>query len=372
MPLLVISFDGISDTVFEEMAQSGQFPSISRFKGNSTYVGGVKTVFVSNTYPIHTSVSTGKLPKDHGITSNILQSMGHSNDKWAQLESLIKSKTIWQAAKEKGLKTAAFLWPVTCGAKINYHIPEVHLLKSQNRILSQLKHGSKLFQLKLFLKYRKQLAKIQNIETSQPTLDNFITASVASLLKKKKPSLTLVHLIAYDTICHEVGPNDNDKLYLAKKAMDDNLAKLLRVWKGDILIFSDHSQLSVNETINLNVLYNSNFVQMGGCAFGNNVPLNLENQYFFGRYLTKEEMHESGYAGIFAFGIAAKSGFSFGEKPVKGDHGYPTTYENYNTFYAINKEIDYKHKLKNSVLDVTAIIAKELGIDMDILQQYDM
>ena len=353
---------------------ANNYPNISALKDRLTYKNKVKTVFVSNTYPIHTSISTGKVPGQHGITSNV----NNKTSSWAMEEKLIKSKTIWQAAKEKKLTTAAFLWPVTCGAKINWHMPEVHLQKGQSRLVQQLRHGSKTFQVSSLMKHKKLISKMSDIENNQPALDNFTTASVCSLLERKKPDLVLVHLIAYDHICHQTGPEptlpeDIANLEIAKKSLDENLGRLLKLWRDDVLIFSDHSQLPVNDTINLNSLYrNESFLQLGGSAFGNKFDISLPEQHWFGRYLTKEEMKESGYAGRYAFGIAAKRGFNFGEKPVRGDHGYPTDYNNYSTFYGINKKIKYEDKLKGSVLDVTAIIAKELGLKMDIIEEYNI
>ncbi|MCL1936253.1 MAG: ectonucleotide pyrophosphatase/phosphodiesterase [Defluviitaleaceae bacterium] len=371
MALLVVSFDALGDKVFEEMAMNEKkYPNIAKFKKNIFYRNSVKTIFVSNTYPIHTTVSTGKLPKDHGITSNFLKNSRNVKEKeWAQYSKLIKTKTIWKAAREKGLKTASFLWPVTCGAKIDYHIPEVHLLKGQNRLVENLKYGSKFFQINSLLKYKKYLKNSEGIE-GQPSLDNFTVASASNLFKKKKIDLVLVHLIAYDHFCHKVGP-DGD-LEIAKKSLDRNLGKLIKFWHGDILVFSDHSQLQVHENIDLDLLYPNNFLQMGGCAFGKKISLDMPEQYWFGRYLTKKEIEDSGYYGEFTFGIAAKHGFNFSDKQMKGDHGYPIDYDNYNVFYGINKKLDYSHKLKKDIRDVTAIISKELNLKMDILKDYQI
>lgn len=390
MGLLVISFDAVGDKIFEQMANSNDYPNIAKFKQNAYYQGGVKTIFVSNTYPIHTSVSTGKYPKDHNIISNLLPQNKNGEYPWAQMSGLIKSKTIWESAKEKGLTTAAFLWPVTCGAKIDYNLPEVHLLNGQSRIFRHLLYGSKFFQIYSMLKFRGHLKNMKNIETLQPQLDNFTTAVAANLISRKNIDLACVHLIAYDHICHLVGPKSID-LEIAKKSLDKNLGILLNSWNGIVMIFSDHSQLMVNECINLNLLnelyfdkhiefktnkknskvdlYND-FLQLGGCAFGNKLPLNIEDKNWFGRYLTQQEMEESGYNKKYKFGFSAKEGFSFSEKTFKGDHGYPVNYNEYGVFYAVNKEIKYKNKLKSSIFDVSAIIAKELGLDMDILNEY--
>ena len=380
--LLVISFDAMGDHVFESMASEPDlYPNIAKLKARLSYHNQVRTVFVSNTYPIHTSISTGKAPGEHGIVSN----KDSANVDWVMSAKAIQTKTLWQAARAKKLKTAAFLWPVTCGAPINWHLPEVHLKKGQRRVTQQLRQGSKAFQVRALLKHKHLLGNLADVEDSQPALDNFTTAVACDLFARKKPDLALVHLIAYDYICHATGPvpvgeRNTERLATAKLAMDTNLGKLMDAWytglepdQGHILVFSDHAQLQVNETINLNTLYRHNqFLQLGGCAFGKSFDISLPDQHWFGRHLSKEEMAESGYSGKYTFGFAAKPGFSFGEKEVQGEHGYPTDYDNYRTFYGIDKPLPYADKLRGSVLDITAIIAKELGLEMDIVGEYGL
>jgi len=386
MGVLVISFDSISDKVFEAMAGDGEtYPNVARFKREAYYRGGIKTVFMSNTYPVHATIATGKSPKDHGIISNLLPPKKNDTRPlgerpWAQMAGLIKAKTVWDATSEKGLSTAAMLWPVTCGAKIDYHMPEVHPEKGQNLLFRSLMYGSVFFQLSALLRHGGKLIKaLKGI--GQPELDDFTTSVTCDMLKKIKPDLTLVHLIAYDTLFHFAGSGGKE-METAKKAMDVNLGRLLESWGEDtVIVFSDHSQLDVNESINLHDIFgNAVFEQTGGSAFLNNATAGksdrgLEEQRWFGRYLTKEEMEESGYADKKVLGIAAKPGYIFSEsKKYKGAHGYPTDYENYNVFYGVKgRNFTPKHEqkkwLKNRVTDVTAIIASELNLDMDILKE---
>jgi len=377
MGVLVISFDAVGDEVFEEMAQDSEnFPNVARFFNEAYYQGGVKTVFVSNTYPIHATISTGKLPKEHGIKSNMLPPNKNGERPWAQMAKYIKSKTIWEAAKEKKLITAAMLWPVTCGAKIDYLLPEVHAEKGQNLLFRSLLYGSVFFQLSAFLKYcRKVIKVIKNLDHgAQLELDDFTTSVTCDLLKRKKCDLVLVHLIAYDTLFHFYGSKGKE-IETAKKALDDNLGRLLDCWgEKTVIIFSDHSQFDVRQNINLNELYGDVvYEQAGGCAFlDKNTDLKVFGfieKPWFERYLTQDEMIESGYADKPVFGIAAKQGYAFSEgNKYKGSHGYPADYENYDIFYCVkgkNFTEEHEHKwLKNHITDITAIIVKELNLDM--------
>jgi len=382
MSILVISFDAVGDKVFEAMAKdSGKYPNIARFKKDAFYKGAVKTVFVTNTYPIHTTVSTGALPKEHGIISNFLPPKKNGERPWAQMAKHIKGKTIWQAAREKKLSTAAFLWPVTCGAKIDYHIPEVHIEKGQNLLFRSLLYGSVFFQIASIFRHGKKLIKaIKGMEYGgQPELDDFTVSAACDLFKQKKCDLALVHLIAYDSLYHFKGSGTED-LDIAKKSLDTNLGRLLDCWSGSVIIFSDHSQLDVNQNINLQEIYgNAVFEQAGGSAFFYSAPDSrspaLKEQPWFERYLSKKEMEESGYSVKSTFGIAAKTGYIFTDSnKYKGAHGYPADYENYNVFYCVKgsshggpsqRQAAYEQvRLKNHITDVTKIIIKELNLDM--------
>ncbi|MDR0512752.1 MAG: alkaline phosphatase family protein [Treponema sp.] len=386
MGVLVINFDSVGDAVFQEMAKDReQYPNVANFMGDSFFQGGIKTVFVSNTYPVHTSVSTGKLPKDHGVISNYRMPNKKGERSWAQMAHYITAKTIWDAAKEKNLTTAAFLWPVTCGAKIDYHVPEVHPEKGQSLLVRSLMYGSVFFQLSSIAKYRHDLiAALKGMaqkSSGQPALDNFTTSASCDALKKKKPDLTLVHLLAYDTEFH-YGGSECPELLTAKKSLDENLGRLLKNCspKDTVIVFSDHSQLDVNQNINLNDLYSGAFFdQAGGSAFAikpaQSILMGMEKEPWFSRYLSKEELKESGYENKALFGIAAKAGFCFTDGiGYKGNHGYPSDYENYHVFYAVKGKNFTKGNtqpwLKKRITDVTAIIAKELELDMDILAEY--
>lgn len=354
--VLVISFDGVSDKVFERMANDPlTYPTIAMFKRDSAYTGAVKTTFVSNTYPVHTSVSTGLFPKDHQIISNYRKPRA-----WAQRSKLIKAKTLWDAAREKGLKTAAILWPVTVGAKITWNLPELHI--------HNLLGGSILFQAKAILRHGGKLEG-----RLAPHLDNFTTHVACDVLREKKPHLTFKHLVAYDSICHFSGA-EGEEIKIAQKSLDDNLGKLLEAAPDNttVIVLSDHGHLPVQETINLANHYGEYVVeQCGGSAFLRKEAAqmgSIQKHPWFGRYLTTKEMDESGYRHKADFGIAAKVGFCFCDSGLtyKSNHGYPTDYKDFRVFYAVRGK---HHKPGESytsgdIRDVTSIIAKELRLTL--------
>jgi hypothetical protein len=399
MKVLVISFDAVSD--MDVLKMSAFCPNIASFLKNSQLQTGVKTVFVSNTYPVHTTVSTGVIPGKHGIITNV------ENGAWVSDSRRIQAKTIWDAAKEKHLTTAAILWPVTGYAKIKYNLPEIHIRHKQNQLVENLRAGSPSFQLKEFLRHGRKLNGI-----AQPGLDDFVTAVSEDVLREKEPDLTLVHLTVYDDAYHHHGL-EGHYLLEAAKHLDTNLGRLVAAAGEDtrIILFSDHGQLPVFDIVDPNELLierkiPGDFELCGGSAFycpqgqeaesslhsssvfslpddfvsiDRLIPeqrqLNddLQNKEWFQRYLTRQEMEESGMNRVSTFGIAAKTGWCFGHEGdvYKGNHGYPTDYQDYQVFYAV-KEPAFStqrtglsvHHEGGHITDVTKIIVDSLNLKM--------
>jgi hypothetical protein len=383
--MLIISFDSFSDSEFDRLMQ---YPVFNAFSKQTSVFRNVSTVFFCNTYPVHTSVATGFLPNVHGVTSNI-EAFPSKNPVWNCSEDLIKIKTIWQMASKNGIKTAAVLWPVTAFSKtINYNIPEIRARPGKSQLLTSLRAGTPILQFRLFLRHGRLLDGIK-----QPNLDSFSAACMADILKEKKPGLAFVHLTAYDSFCHDHG-RDSGALETAFQAMDRNLGILLdAAGDDDIVLFSDHSQLNVHTVLDPNMelvraalLQKTNdsyvscdsgcfFECSGGSAFFHAGSLNavliekmrfcIEKSEGFRRFLTSEEIHESGM-GHTAFGFCAKAGFCyevFGTEK-KGNHGYPLDMSDYSVFYMVRgcglKPGNAVYG--GSLLDIAPLVIKRLGI----------
>ena len=369
-PVLVISFDAVGSNQLHHLKK---LPNFSQLLKQSKLYDDLETVNPSNTYPIHTSISTGLSPKEHGITCNTIptkDSALYGNDQWRYDSRQIKAPTLWDYAYEKGLKTAAVFWPVTGFSKhIQYNIPEAQALKEENQLAVSLKAGSKWTQIKAFGKHRKKLDGIR-----QPFLDNFSRASMCDILKKKQPDLALMHLTCYDTLCHLNGVGAERSLF-ALEHLDESLGLLLESApeNSTVIVFSDHPQITIHTTLNLNALINppkdSFFYLAGGIAFffKGSLSSNAVSEIFNNvlvlagvqRALTPEEMAEIGFdIPEVAFGLAAHPGFHFEKAKYKGNHGYPKDTEDYKVFCMIN---DAKETLPmHSVRDIHHLIKKHI------------
>ncbi|MDR3303653.1 MAG: ectonucleotide pyrophosphatase/phosphodiesterase [Treponema sp.] len=355
--LLIVSFDAVGDRVFERLRV---LPHTGAFLERAAVARKVRSVFLTNTYPVHTSVITGVPPSRHGLVANE-EAFPTRHGEWNYRASLIGAKTLWQAAFEKGLSVASGLWPVTGGAsEIRWNLPEIMPRPGDNQVLLNLKHGSKLMQMGMFLRHRRLLDGI-----NQPAVDRFTAASMVDVLRRHKPDLALVHFTAYDALCHRYG-EDFDKLDEALHVMDDGFGAFLGAVTDEtaVILFSDHAQLPLDQTLTPNdLLVELGLMQQdaagtyrpaesgcffecaGGSAFFHAgtvderhaalVRQRLAESPGFNRFLTPEEMAECGSAGR-AFGFCALPGSDYEayDHGERGQHGYPADYDGFRVFYA--------------------------------------
>jgi hypothetical protein len=356
MRLLIISFDALGDRVFDRVAA---MPNTAAFLRSAVLVRDVSSIFLTNTYPIHASVVTGRSQMEHGLISNV-SAFPERHPEWRYRASHIKTKTLWQAAAEKGLSTAAVLWPATGGAKeIKWNIPEMVPRPGDNQLLLNLKNGSKLTQLCLWLRHRRLLEGI-----AQPARDRFAAACMADILRGRRPGLALMHFTAYDGLCHHYG-EDFGVLDRALGVMDEELGKLLEAAGEEtaVILFSDHAQLNVEHTLlpndilaDMGLLIRDEggayrpgekgcFIECcGGAAFLHPGKLEniealrrkLERSPGFNRWLREDEMRTCG-RGELPAGFCPLPGYQYAAyaSGEKGQHGYPVDYEGYRVFYAL-------------------------------------
>jgi len=283
-------------------------------------------------------------------------------------------------------------WPVTAYSKtIRYNIPEVLSQPGENQIITSLKAGGKWLQFKMLLRHRKLLSGI-----GQPSRDNFATACMADIIREKKPGLALMHLTAYDSLCHEYGKG-NPALQTVVESLDRNLAILLNAAGDDedVIILTDHSQINVHTTLEPNNILVERgllgregdvfipgetgcFIECcGGSAFfhaGSLPAISLDElrealaqSEGFGRFLSDEEMSGSGYGDV-AFGFSALPGYDYAAVGPghKAQHGYPVDTPDYSVFY-MAKGFGLEHGCVTqggSLLDIAPLAAKRLGVEL--------
>lgn len=257
--LVVISIDALG--AMDLVGDLEETPTLRAFRAGGTHVKEVAAIYPSLTYPSHTSIVTGVYPRTHGIVNNTkLQTDAPSPD-WFWYRKDVQVPTLYDVAYQQGLKTAAFLWPVTAKSKIDYNIAEIFPNRIwTNQVLVSLQASSPLFLFEMNWKYGKLRQGIK-----QPFLDDFVTACAVDTIKSKQPDLTLIHLVDMDSQRHAYGVTSQE----AQEALvrqDQRVHDIIQATKEAgtyeqtvFAILGDHYQIDVSKMIRLNC----EFVQRG-------------------------------------------------------------------------------------------------------------
>lgn len=252
--LIVISFDGLSTLDFEYIKT---LPNFGEFLSTASYCSKVHSIYPSLTYPAHTSIITGKYPKNHGVINNTLLQPGRETPDWYWYRRYVKGDTLYDLAIDQGMSVAALLWPVTARSRIQYNMPEIFANRPwQNQIMVSLGSGSPLYQYKL----NKEFGHLRQ-GTTQPYLDNFTHQALLHTLRHKKPELILVHFTDLDSMRHFKG-FASVEAQEALRRHDARLGEMIQVLKNEqlyeestIILLGDHSSLDEDKIIHLNVLF---------------------------------------------------------------------------------------------------------------------
>ncbi|MDM5315432.1 alkaline phosphatase family protein [Fictibacillus sp. b24] len=252
--LVVISFDCLSSL---DLPMLEQLPHFKDFLQRGSHCKHVETIYPSVTYPCHTTIVTGNYPKNHGVVNNTFLQPGRVSPDWYWHRKHVRGTTLYDEAKNAGMKTAALLWPVTARANIDYNMPEIFAnRKYHHQIPVSLINGSKRYQLDM----NRRFGHLRN-GLHQPELDDFVLASTVHTIKNKKPQLLLVHFVDLDSQRHYHGFSSKEAMD-ALKRHDNRLGKIVQALKDadiyddtTIAVLGDHSALDEYKAIKLNVLF---------------------------------------------------------------------------------------------------------------------
>ena len=250
----IISLDNFAgDDRFQEL------PTFRWYLERAAYCRHVDSVYPTVTYPAHATIVTGRYPANHGIINNTkFQPERLGNEDWYWQSKYIKGKTLFDLSYAQGNKTVAYLWPVTGGnRKITYNMPEIFAnRKWDSQIFTSLRNGSKLFQLKAFIKHRTELDGIK-----QPALDDFMHHILMETFPEKQPEVQFVHYVDLDWTRHKYGHSSPEAEAALErhdrrlKDIFDMVERMGLMEQTHFIILGDHSSLDEHTSVYLNVLF---------------------------------------------------------------------------------------------------------------------
>lgn len=249
--MIVISLDAVGGM---DEAYLRTLPHFKAFMDGAAICTNVKSVYPSITYPAHTSIVTGRHPKNHGVINNTFLQPNRQSPDWYWQRKYIQGTTLYDEAIKKGMRVAALLWPVTAKSAIQYNMPEIFANRPwSNQITTSLFNGTPSYQAVLNAKF----GHLRDGKR-QPQLDNFVHESLLYTLEKYRPDLTLVHFTDVDTNRHIHGVHSKE----AREAMarhDKRLGEIFELLHRlnmaedtNIIILGDHYQKDVEKIIYLN------------------------------------------------------------------------------------------------------------------------
>ena len=253
--IVVISVDGMGAQFYVSPPPNLHIPNLLRMKREGSYAEAVEGVYPTVTYPSHTTISTGRLPAEHGIYTNLAsREAGKNMGDWFWFASAIKVPALWDEARRAHLTSGSVFWPVTAGAAIDWDFPEIWD-PAKGEV------GDPMYVAK-FATPGLLLQALVVIGPPPAGEDNDLTrAHLAEfLVKQHKPNLLLVHLGTLDSTEHLHGP-ESALATATLERIDERIAEIEAAVKEaglanstDFFIVSDHGFMSVERTIEPNVL----------------------------------------------------------------------------------------------------------------------
>ena len=424
----MISIDGLKPEYVTHADEHGlHIPTLRRFLTEGAYADGVVAVFPTVTYPDHTTLITGVWPAEHGIYNNALFDPERKlAGAWYWYASSIKVPTLWDAARQAGIRTASVSWPVSVNASsVDSLIPEYWRTLAppeganpQDRDL-----------LAAISRPDGMLAKMQQrlgpyMMGNEITIQGDTTRARFSLdiLEHEKPGLMTIHLSSLDEAEHLSGPFSKEADQTLE-AIDGLVRQLMdAALKNDpattVVIVSDHGFAKVEHAVNLAIP----FVQAGLMQAGKNATgettvtawkaepwaasgmaaimlhdpadmqtrtqvhdlllrLAAEPANGIAKIVDADEIKQAGGFPDAAFVIAMKPGYTIGaalsgqmindHPTVKGTHGYlPSFPEMHASFFAMGPQVAKGRDLGTiDMRQVAPTVAQILGVGLPAARQ---
>lgn len=257
--VIFITIDGMHAGMVTEPEMPSPF--LKMMKREGIFVEKVKGVPPTATYPSHTTIATGALPIHHNIYYNAPFVFNKDSVVSYWYADSIKATTIWQVAKEVGMKTASLFWPVSTGSRwIDYNVPEFWSVKRVSNQLDYIKP------------YCTPKGILEELEANAVGRLNWTTFSAGSInrdartaymanyiMNKYQPNLMTIHLTTTDYAQHATGMNSEETKMTVASADNavglilENLKLTHRMDSTTVIVCGDHGFTNIEKALAPNV-----------------------------------------------------------------------------------------------------------------------
>jgi predicted AlkP superfamily pyrophosphatase or phosphodiesterase len=257
--VVLVSLDGLAGFYIDD--PHAELPNLRALAAAGARATSMLPVVPTVTWPNHVSLVTGVSPAKHGVVGNQYfdrakkEQITLLSDPKFNMDEIVKVPTIFDIAKQSGMRTAAVRWPATRAAKtLDWTIPDV----ARNELLRKYTTPSLLSECEAAGIWED--GKPDNSDSKVELITDAMCTKVASLIiEKHRPQLLLVHLIHVDHMQHLEGPRSPDA-YEAVKNIDAQVGEIWQTLQKEfpgratIVLVSDHGFSPIRDMILPNVI----------------------------------------------------------------------------------------------------------------------
>jgi predicted AlkP superfamily pyrophosphatase or phosphodiesterase len=250
--VVVISLDGFAGWALDDPYLP--VPTLRRLAAAGAIAKGMRPVDPTVTWANHTSMVTGVPPARHGVIYNglLIREPGVPPrvEPWRDKSELVHARTLYDAARERGLTTAQVDWVAIQNAPtITWEFPERPDPKGV--IAQEAVKAGILSQADLETFHTKHIL----------WRDHIWTQAAAHILRQHRPHLLLFHLLNLDSTQHRYGPRTPAAMD-AMAHLDSQVATILTTLektgllaRTTLFVVSDHGFKAVKRQIRPNVAF---------------------------------------------------------------------------------------------------------------------
>ncbi len=258
--VILVSIDGWAHHYFDD--PKCHMPAVKALAANGVRAKRMECSFPTVTWTNHTTLVTGVHPGRHGVLANAYFDREQRKkiplipDPIFNKDEIVKTPTIYDAAKGAGLMTAAVIWPASRGAKtLDWTVPDVfdQALFEKYGTPSLLEEAREAG-----IPFEKQMEWCKLGNAGKAQRDYMYALLATHIIKKHKPNFLAIHLVSLDSFEHAHG-RQVPEAYWAANDSDNRVADLIRATeeagirdKTAFIITTDHGFVTYTKSINAN------------------------------------------------------------------------------------------------------------------------
>lgn len=260
--LIVLDILGLNHKHLEKI---DRWPNLQSLLSGGN-ISTLEVPFPAVTIPVQASITTGKLPSEHGMVANGIFDRDTLNvGFWEQYASLVSGERIWDKVKRlyPNFKTAVLFWQNTLYSNNDVVITPkpIHLEDGMIPWCYSKPVGlyENLVEELGEFKLSSYWGPLAGIESSE-----WIVRAAIRILEREKPGLLMVYVSHLDYCCQRLGPDNpaiDDELGKVDALLGEFVESLNRfeaINETAVIILSEYGFFEVKDAVAPNVLLRQN------------------------------------------------------------------------------------------------------------------